>query len=608
MTNSVSAMHKLRTLPGFRACGKNQYEAKCPAHKDENPSLSIGIGEDGKLLLDCKAGCSTDSILKRIGLTYGDLFPGNGNGHHAERNIVAQYDYLKIDGSRSYQVVRFEPKDFRQRQSDGKGGWNWSVKGLKRIPYNLPELVEAEYVWIVEGEKDVESLRKIGLVGTCNSGGSGKWTAELSQYFRSDQIITIIPDNDTPGQTHADLVAKNLHGKVASIKILNLEGLAEKGDVSDWLQGRDPETAAEELSQLSEAAPEWTPKAEEKTLGFQPPEHWELLDVANVDDWQCEPLEWIIEQIVAKGNLVFIAADTQCGKTLLALYISLMILTGGLLFGKFQIHPIKRLLYLLLEDPSRRAKARIQDIRRDLRIKPGQFMVFVAPGLTITDDLHFDWLKDFISKQRFDFVILDTYQKATPGIASFDDVKQGPVLHRLANLTRELNVTIWIHDHYRKDGGSGKKRRELDLSSLKGTGGKPQNADSYILMERNGDKIKVLVSSKDTDHKPRFLLRVSPEGSKEEKFQYIGDLEDSINDMKAKGQANRNLVYEAVENAWASKKEIAARLKGAVSENTVGVHLSALVDEAKIERIGQNRTTRYRKPTDRDENLFRAVE
>ena len=108
-------------------------------------------------------------------------------------------------------------------------------------------LVKAEYIWIPEGEKDVESLRKIGLTGTCNAGGALKWTEELNQYLRSDQRITILPDSDTPGRDHAKQVAQSLFGKVASVKVLELAGLPEKGDVSDWLQGRDPEAAAEEL-------------------------------------------------------------------------------------------------------------------------------------------------------------------------------------------------------------------------------------------------------------------------------------------------------------------------------------------------------------------------
>ncbi len=317
---------------------------------------------------------------------------------------------------------------------------------------------------------------------------------------------------------------------------------------------------------------------EEGKPGFHPPKHWELLDVAEVENWKCVPLEWIVEPIVARGNFVIVAADTQCGKTLIALYVILHVLTGGSLFGKFPITPVNKVLYLLLEDPSRRAKKRLLDMRRDIRVKPGQFMVYVAPGLTISDDTHFGWLRDYIEKGGYDLVVIDTYQKATPGISSFDDVKQGPILHRLANLTRELNVTLWVHDHYRKDTGT-RKRKELDLSSLKGTGGKPQNADCYILMERAGDTIKVLISTKDGDQKPRFMLNVSPEDSDEEKFTYAGDLAETASDMKAVGEANRKRVLDAIpENGNEVSRDDICRATG-LKDNAVKNHLRTLLEQ-----------------------------
>jgi putative DNA primase/helicase len=256
---TAPALETLKALPGFKSAGKNQWEARCPGHEDRKASLSISVGADDRILLHCFAGCDLARILEAAGIAERDLF--NGNGHEprdGKPRIVQTYDYQTLEGELSYQVVRYEPKDFRQRRPDGNGGWTWKTSDLKRLPYHLPELTGAEYVFIVEGEKDVENLRKIGLAATCNSGGAGKWTAELSQYFRPDQHITTIPDNDAPGLNHARQVAEALTGKVASVKILEVVGLPEKGDVSDWLQGRDPQEAAEELSRMSEAAPEWT--------------------------------------------------------------------------------------------------------------------------------------------------------------------------------------------------------------------------------------------------------------------------------------------------------------------------------------------------------------
>ena len=53
----------------------NQYSALCPAHDDENASLSISQGADGKILLKCQAGCCTEDIISAMGLKMSNLFP-----------------------------------------------------------------------------------------------------------------------------------------------------------------------------------------------------------------------------------------------------------------------------------------------------------------------------------------------------------------------------------------------------------------------------------------------------------------------------------------------------------------------------------------------------
>jgi len=259
----------------------NEIRFLCPRHADKEPSLRVDTGKNCWFCSPCNSGgnawdlaawCadlspddkrSVTGWLKERGLPN-----GNGNGQEApkeKRRIVATYDYRTADGELSYQAVRYEPKDFRQRRPDGNGGWTWKLEGVKPIPYCLPELAEAEYVFVVEGEKDADNLRALGMVATCNAGGAGKWTSELSEHFRSGQQVTILPDNDEPGRKHAQQVAASLHGRVASVKILELPGLPPKGDVSDWLQGRDPQEAAETLCRLAEGAEEWTPRTSPAT-------------------------------------------------------------------------------------------------------------------------------------------------------------------------------------------------------------------------------------------------------------------------------------------------------------------------------------------------------
>jgi hypothetical protein len=116
----------------------------------------------------------------------------NGNGfHHGAAIIVAVYPYQDEIGDALFEVVRFDPKDFRQRRPDGRGGHVWGIKGVRRVPYRLPELNEAlgleRLVFIVEGEKDVLNLERIGVPATCNAMGAGAWHPDLNRFFAGDR-------------------------------------------------------------------------------------------------------------------------------------------------------------------------------------------------------------------------------------------------------------------------------------------------------------------------------------------------------------------------------------------------------------------------------------
>ena len=175
--------------------------------------------------------------------------------------IVATYDYLSESGLLLSQVVRGDPKGFRQRRPDGQGGWSWSVQGVPAVPYRLPELIkdvgENRTIVIVEGEKDVDTLRKHGIPATCNAGGAGKWRNELSSHLRGADVV-LVPDNDIAGRDHMNKVGMALARIAARIRVLELPNLQNKGDVSDWLAaGGTPKM----LLELITKAPRWEARA-----------------------------------------------------------------------------------------------------------------------------------------------------------------------------------------------------------------------------------------------------------------------------------------------------------------------------------------------------------
>ena len=211
------------------------WTARCPAHDDRRASLSIGEGEDGQVLLHCHAGCQVRDICTAMGITQADLFVRD-TGHRDKPRVVAIYPYHDEQGAVLYEVVRYVPKDFKQRRPDAKGGWVWNMKGVRRVLYRLPDLIAADkdrVVSIAEGEKDVDRLVQAGLVGTCNVGGAGKWREEYNEHLR-DRRVVVIADRDKAGRDHARTVARSLYAVASEVRVLELPGDSVK-DASDWL-------------------------------------------------------------------------------------------------------------------------------------------------------------------------------------------------------------------------------------------------------------------------------------------------------------------------------------------------------------------------------------
>ena len=247
-------------LKGIKWRNGGEGSAKCPFHDDRKASLSVN--RDSGLWF-CHA-CDFGGIAREFAERLGVEAPA-GNRRSAERT----YDYRDENGALLYQVVRFAGKEFRQRRPDGKGGWFWKLDGVRRVPYRLPELLlSTSNVFIVEGEKDVETLRCARLVATCNAGGAGKWHEEFGEHLRG-RVCILIADNDESGIKHVEDVARKL--KPYTGQVINLGPLPvapERGDVSDWLGAGHTiadllalVTAAEESAHASRipraAHPDW---------------------------------------------------------------------------------------------------------------------------------------------------------------------------------------------------------------------------------------------------------------------------------------------------------------------------------------------------------------
>ena len=223
MSNLASIVHDL----GARRSGSG-FMGKCPAHEDRKPSLSIAE-RNGKVLFHCHAGCSQESVLDA--LKSRALWEESAEPP-ARPRIVDTYDYTDENGRLLYQIVRYEPKDFKQRRPDRNGDWNWK-KHPRQVLYRLPEVLEAPIVFVVEGEKDVETLRGWGFVATTNAGGAkAVWEPEYTECLRGREVI-LIPDNDEAGRQRAQLIATALVHNTAKLRCLELNG---SKDISAWFE------------------------------------------------------------------------------------------------------------------------------------------------------------------------------------------------------------------------------------------------------------------------------------------------------------------------------------------------------------------------------------
>jgi hypothetical protein len=251
------------------------WRVRCPAHADRNPSLDIDVARDGSVLFYCRSGqCEFGQIVEKAGLqdlkpflmgrrvhvgasSWGDVPVGQVEGRtystteiregapwqrHGLR-VQAVYEYDDAQGLTMFLVVRLVDeagnKSFRQCRAVGFDRWRLGLERLQTVIYRLPRVrravAEGAPVFICEGEKDVQTLELLGLSATTNPMGAGKWRESHSQSLKGVSRVVLFPDNDEPGRLHMASVAESLQRVGISVQMVDLPGLPEKGDVTDWV-------------------------------------------------------------------------------------------------------------------------------------------------------------------------------------------------------------------------------------------------------------------------------------------------------------------------------------------------------------------------------------
>jgi len=414
---------------------------------------------------------------------------GNGATQHAPRpTIVATYDYCDEGGELISQVCRFEPKDFRQRRrpragdkpEDIKGGWVWTVKGVRPVPYRLPDVLENDdkVIVIVEGEKDVDRLWKLGVPATCNAGGAGKWRTELSEFFRGADVV-IIPDHDPqkthpktkeplfhpdgkpilPGQDHAHAVAQALSGVAKRVRVLELwkhwREMPLKGDVSDWFAhgGGTIET----LYALIDKTPEWT----DATITTVP-----LVFPFPIQGKDIPRRAWIVPGLLLRRNVTLLVAPPGSGKSLLTLQMGLMVSTA-MHWGGWKPRNKCKVLIINAEDDTDEMRRRLyaaygemdiktlDELRENLAIAetPSDIIIAKADARTktvVAQPMHKRLIKTVL-EYGFDVLVVDPFAETFEGDEnSNSELKWAAVLWR--QIARETNAAVMLVHHTKKFG------------------------------------------------------------------------------------------------------------------------------------------------------------
>lgn len=441
-----------------------QWTAKCPntsGHRngDRHPSLSIADGTAG-CVLHCATGCPPADVAAALGLRMHQLFDAPPDPT-VEPRIAARHPYIDPEGTLLFEVVRWEPKRFQQRRPDGHGGWHWNLQGVDRPLYRLPAVLRAVRdgapIWVVEGEKDADTLAALGLVATCNPMGAGKWRPEHTATLQRAALVNIVADNDTAGHDHAAAVAAALTPHT-TVRLWHPP--AGRRDITDHLnRGGTLDQLVEQPTGL-------------ETDDTQPgPGPSDLLSM--LIDWDefwrtdHDTEQWVAWPCLPEGRQVALYAPAKTGKSLFVFAVVVAVATGRPVLGN---HAVERrhILYLDYE----MTKSDVRERLEALGLGPDTDLSWLhyasLPSLPpLNTEPGAQALVELVNLTGSTVVIIDTTGRATEG----DENDAGPYREfaRLTGLAlKRLGVTVLRTDHAGKEvlrgqRGSSAKNDDVDV-------------------------------------------------------------------------------------------------------------------------------------------------
>ena len=606
-TASPALDHVLAQLKGVRTSLRG-WRACCPAHGDLEPSLSIGLGEQGQVLLKCFAGCSLERIVEAMGLTILDLFPdgastvekASSNGaHHQALTLLdlavekqlpwkflfhlgvmdhasggVQIPYHLADGQ--------EAPRYRIRTAlVAKEGSRWSAGEGSIVPYGLERLEDARkagYLLLVEGESDCWTLWYQGFPALGIPGAEMNGLLEASMLSGIDRLY-LLQEPDQGGTAFVSHLAKRLTewrwpGKIF---VVRLRGAKDPSEL--YQQDRAGFRAAFQRA-LEQAEPVCLHPTRAGASVTPAPASRPAPTIFSLHDllsWDLPPVHWAVPEILPEG-LTLLAGKPKLGKSWLALSLALSIAAGGIALGK---QPVAQgeVLYLALEENARRLQARAQQLPASMTEVPhGLEFALDWPRLAEGGLSHLEEYLKTHSNTRL--VVIDTWAKVAPKTDTRRCTQyEGDydALTPLKRVAETYHVSILAVHHLRKTGAADV------LDEITGSTGMTGAVDGTLILKRERGQMDatLFVTGRDVEREQELALRFEAETAQ---WRLLGSAEE-VGRTRARREILDLLREQAAHDEEGMRPRDIAR---ALEKNyhTTRALLGKMVESREVTRIG----------------------
>lgn len=496
MNDAVAKL--LERLPNVKRSGAG-WAARCPAHDDKAPSLSIAEGDNGGAVVNCHAGCAPEAIVAAVGLTLADLF--------AQPAIVAQV-HIHSNGSARPTKVRFplvdpvtgdvlayhwrhdypnRPKDFRWQLPDGR--WTLDERPVASLPlYRAHELVDAapgSTVVVCEGEKATDAAIALGLVAVGTVCGAPA-VPELAVFAPlAGHDVVLWPDNDENGRKQMAGVAARLAQLGIEARVAAWTEAPPKGDAADFREmGGTPAAAA---ALVAAAVPFDQAPA--------PAARFPLLTPAQVK--RRPPPEFLVDGLLVRNTLAMLYAPPASFKSFLALGIALDVAAGRETLGR-HVHA-GSVLYISAEGSAGLSqRIRAWEVANGTTAPESCYFLLEQPQVLDHEQLAELAASIAALPEPPVLILIDTLARVVVGAEENSNKDMGLAIAAVDRLRRQTGACIWLIHHCGRNGAGPRGASAFDGA-----------LETIIEMKREGDVVALhCTKQKDAqDFAPIFLER-----------------------------------------------------------------------------------------------------